>query len=1172
MKWVLRFLPLLLVVMLFGSCDRNSSSNPGSSGSTNGTPTTISIAPISAIRNFRNSNVTTTVTATVTDARGSAVPYAHVAFGITKRPTTAASISYVAGDSTDVNGNVSATLSVTLDTTETITVNAHLIANSQIFTNAACPVVLLSDQIQSFSLTYASAKSVLVYRPGGRDSTQMIATVQDDQGGGISGLTIDFQIIHTDTSSGTPFVTLSATTGTTDVNGELRIYIWNNPSANLNRLVSDSISASIRGMLQTSLHRTAGALIHVQPLTAPADIFLRWVNPSDTLISSEPGIVVERQFVVWCQDSAHVRLPNIPILLRSEGIGSIPYITSISSAGLDTISWSSDGTSPGRVTITASVVQTQFAKVGSGNGPVKVLGPTAKLDNSVPTALNFEHNLKALAHPRLLGLDQVDENNSLTTSITLAVTAPSSITRLTTQFRRIPPLMYSTGQDSLEVNVVLRDQNNSGVPNALLTFSTAHGLIPATATTDISGSVRAYLTDGGDTTAASGELLYVRYPAMNLTDSARFWIRPKLDLDHMSINGPSSHVAYPGDTVSFTATIFLTNGNYCYDSTRVYWNCYKSGVPEGAVAQNGIGQFQYPLTRTGSGSTTNTFYMRNGTGRDSLVVMAFTEGRADTIRHWWYFDHVPGVAVHLFLSPRNVGLEVNAPVLTPNITAIVTDTAGNLVPNSPINFGCDNGVGTIVRGGTSGNGDTTYAILSAGSQAGTFHYWATTVNGATDTASFTVSASTPRTLTLSSDSQILQVRGTGGNENTTLHAIVRDGNGNPVANGTYVTYVITNEVMFDDSTGLITTRPYFAQPGFDSAISVTSGTGEALAVLSSGTKSGAVQITAYISDAQGNPTAANIHATLSSVQIVSGPPASITVSYNAGSANQEGGGTWSIWVNATVRDQYSNPVANRYSVTFAVTPISLAQVGLDTAATGNTGPSNQHLPGVAFTRLSYQGQNSFDTVTVTASAIGRDVNQQPVLITAPYRFALPLQQGSLQLNVSPNTFLFSRPPTSSVDVDVATHMVWAKVTDGYGLDIHGCPILFSVQRGKWYRTASEAANRAYSPANSYRQSDNSQSFPGTSPAIYWPVNKRKTGNYTVPAQPLTSWTDPNGNGAATLYIGALGPSFGWPGANGPVGEVFLDPQTAETTSEVTAIVEGYPNIQSVRVVINYQRS
>ena len=274
-------------------------------------------------------------------------------------------------------------------------------------------------------------------------------------------------------------------------------------------------------------------------------------------------------------------------------------------------------------------------------------------------------------------------------------------------------------------------------------------------------------------------------------------------------------------------------------------------------------------------------------------------------------------------------------------------------------------------------------------------------------------------------------------------------------------------------------------------------------------------------------------------------------------------------MNATVRDRYSNPVARGYAVTFAVTPNSLAQVGLDTASTYNIGPNNQRLPGVAFTRLSYQGQNSFDTVTVTAAAVTRDNNNQLITISAGYTFALPLQQGTLQLNVTPNTFLFSRPPVSTADVNIATHMVFASLRDGYGLPIHGAPILFQVQRGRLFRTATEASNRAYNPT--YRPSDNSQNFTGL-PLVFWPVNRRKTGNYTN-TNPLINYTDPNGPGSATLYIGALGPCFNYVGPGGvPVGEVFLDPQTAETTSEVTATVENYPSVQSVRVVINYQRS
>ncbi len=768
----------------------------------------------------------------------------------------------------------------------------------------------------------------------------------------------------------------------------------------------------------------------------------------------------------------------------------------------------------------------------------------------------------------------VGQESGTDTLVALAGTSPNlamgslSLTlirhqvRLSLLFRRIPPLMYSTGQDSLEIDGVLRDQNNVGIPNILITFSTDHGFVYASDTTDISGSFRVYLFDGGDTTSSSGSLIYVRCPAYDLVDSCRFWIRPRLDLDHININGPSTHVAYPGDTVSFTATIILTNGNYCYDSTRIYWNCYKAGVLHGGVPQNGIGQFLYPLTRTINGASTNTFYMRTGTGKDSLVVMAFTEGRTDTIRRWWYFDHVPGVAVHLTLSPRNVGLEVNVPVLTPNITAVCTDTAGNMVPNSPINFGCTNNTGTIVRAGVSADGDTTYAILNPGSQAGMFHYWATTVNNATDTAAFTVTAETPQSISLSTDYTALQVRGASGQEQTILHAIVRDGNGNLVAN-TFVKFKLLNGSAFDLPEHSIDCRPFFASFDVDSSIALTSITGEAMTVLSAGSRAGTVMLSATVMESNYTPT--NITANLNSIHISGGIPASISLGLNGENAEQAGGGVWSIGLNAFVRDANGNTIQDGLPVSFSVSPISFAQTGADTSTTHS---------GVATNRLFYEGRNTFDTVRVVVSCISRDANNNIVtLFDSVSQYCLPLQQGSLQLNITPNSFSFTRTPITPTEIDVATHMVWAVVRDGYGQSIHGCPILFSVQYGRWFRTTSEASNRAYSSTvGVYRASDNSQSFAGTVPPIYWPVNKRKTGNYTVVSQPMTSWTDPNGAGAATLYIGVLGPSFSYPGpAGAPVGEVFTDPTQATAISEVSAIIEGYSQIPRQSLTISYNR-
>ena len=739
-------------------------------------------------------------------------------------------------------------------------------------------------------------------------------------------------------------------------------------------------------------------------------------------------------------------------------------------------------------------------------------------------------------------------------SVRIPLHISPNTSQLSIHISRDPALLYATGRDSLEVVLTLRDTSNVAVPNANLILYTAHGIIPSTVITDASGSAHTFLIDNGDTTSAAGTYLFVHYPAASLIDSALYFIRPQIDLDHIVISGPTSHVAYPGDTVSFTATLYTVTGRLAPDSTKVYWNCYLSGVPAGSTPQNGFGQFSSALTRTVNGATSNVFYLRTGTGRDSIALLSFTPGHHDTVRAWSYFDHIHGSAVHVILFPRNVSTTVNGSAM--QVQAIVTDTAGNMVPYSPVTWGCDDGAGTIVSTGYSSNGDTSFATLTPGNMSGQFRYWAIGANNISDTASFVVSAIQPYSMLLSSDSNILQARGTGGTDYTQLHALVRDYYGHPMGAGTRVQFMILNVTDFDDTTHNQANRPYFNQIGHSTDVTTTNGSGEATTYLSAGMRTGTVQLVAYVLNA--DSTRSNTSASLSNITIIGGAPYNIAINIDPSNATQAGAGFWSIELRATIRDMLGNPVADGQSVNFRVVPSTYAAAGPDTSVTRS---------GIANSRLIYHGTNSYDTVTITASIITRDAQNNPVVISNSLYTALPLVQGTLNLNVSPNTFLFSRPPVSANDIDVATHMVWATVRDGYGTFIHGCPILFSVQRGRIFKTSAEAQNRTYNPP----ASGGTQLIPGTNPPVYWPVNKRKTGNYTVPTNPGLSWTDPNGYGSATVYIGALGPSLGYSGPNGPVGEVFLDPQTLETTSEVTALIEGYPSVQPVRVLINYQR-
>jgi len=662
----------------------------------------------------------------------------------------------------------------------------------------------------------------------------------------------------------------------------------------------------------------------------------------------------------------------------------------------------------------------------------------------------------------------------------------------------------------------------------------------------------------GAGTSSTGDTAYALFSISNRAGYGRLWVTTTGCLSDtlsyhaysnmmpvLSIIGPSSHVAYPNDTIAFSATPTLS-GNLYADSMYYHWSSKDSS------GHASIGHWLRPDGWSATGNMVNYYVMGTGTGIDTLMVTGYVAALQDSVRARAGFAHVPGPARNSTLLPSTGAVYPNS-IIHP--TAVFRDSVGNIVPRVPVTWGCTTGMASITSDGYSSNGDTAIATMTVGTTYGNFRFWVTTSNMLTDTAHVTVQRAIPGTLTFYADTSSLQVCRTLGNDSTKLHANVGDGNGNPIGAGTRVLFQLLNSSQFVDTTN---GSPYFNGIVSDTITATTNTSGEATVTLFSSTHTGTALLRAFVLDSNSHQT--TIQETLSNIVIHAGPPNRMSLSYyNVGT--QAGNSQWLIYFNSTLRDRYGNPVGNGDSITFSVGPAGTAQLDQTSTYTGNVGPSGQHLPGVAFTQLRYPSANTFDSVMVYSWCIGLDSSNAHILLLDSIYIALPLQQGAMQLHVQPMTFTFTRMPR----VDAVAHTVYATVTDGYGTLIHGCPVNFSVQRGRIFKTEQEAQTRVYSPA----LVNNSQPIPGTNPPIYEYVNVRKTGNYTVSWYPALGWTDPNGNGSATVWIGALGPSLA---TVPPIGDIFLSPSEMTATSVVTAMVQGHPDIQQVSVTINYSRN
>ncbi len=304
--------------------------------------------------------------------------------------------------------------------------------------------------------------------------------------------------------------------------------------------------------------------------------------------------------------------------------------------------------------------------------------------------------------------------------------------------------------------------------------------------------------------------------------------------------------------------------------------------------------------------------------------------------------------------------------------------------------------------------------------------------------------------------------------------------------------------------------------GIDSVI--TSG-GIARARLTAGTMTGPKLLNAYTwRDESRMDTVSTI---ISAIVVIGGPPDQIDLDVDNEGVDA-GGGIWRIEVSARVYDEYRNPVRDGIPVQFTCDSIASISNGW----TGNEGLHGQSEQGIAFAILTYHSFHTFDTVTVTASI--RTVERT---IEASRMIILPLQQGSLTLNVSPDSWMIDAPHMGTTNfVCVAT------LRDGHDVLINNAPVLFS-------------SNRAY---------------------FYW-YNYFRAPHYVLydlfadpPEPPIkyTGWNFGNGHrehrenpGEATVYL------------RGEEWDFFLDAVSPEVNVQVMAQVVGYEDVIARPVIV-----
>jgi hypothetical protein len=253
-------------------------------------------------------------------------------------------------------------------------------------------------------------------------------------------------------------------------------------------------------------------------------------------------------------------------------------------------------------------------------------------------------------------------------------------------------------------------------------------------------------------------------------------------------------------------------------------------------------------------------------------------------------------------NPAQIILLADATVIpisgTTVITAEVLDDQGNNVTDgTAVNFATNLSGTGVTPVATTTDGVAT-ATFSAGTSAGVATVTATS-GSATASLSITIRAGAAGSLEfVSADPILIGVRGSALPQKSTITFRARDVNGNPVADGTQVTFTLISGLG-----------------GGEAVAPTTVGTvgGLASTVLTSGTVSGPVRVLASITIG-----ATTLTSSSTNVSITGGPPSGAHMSVAPAYRNIAGLVTQGIIcdVTALVGDRFGNPVPQNTAVSF----------------------------------------------------------------------------------------------------------------------------------------------------------------------------------------------------------------------------------------------------------------
>ena len=763
-----------------------------------------------------------TIRAMVTDTEGNAIDGETISFSVSAGSgTLSAPTAKTAGGVATVTYTASTTAG-----TETIR------AKSTNGTSTTVNVVLVAANVGSVIATAGSTSIVA----DGASATLISAAVKDAGGNNVAdGTAVTFT-----TTAGT----LSSATTTT--NGVATALLTS--ATNVGTAAVTATCGGVSGNVSVAF--IPGEVDAVSLTATPNNLSADGVSTSTirAVVTDVEGNAVDGETISFGVTTGTGYLSS-PTAITSGGVATVTYVAS-TTAGVETITAESTNGTSGTVNVTLVVATVGSVTATAGSTSIVADGTSSTLisatvkdagGNNVAdgTVVTFTTTAGTL-------FGTTTTTNGVATALltsatnvgTAAVTATCggvsgnvSVAFVAGEVDAVsltatPNNLSADGVSTSTIRAVVIDANGNAVDGETISFSVTTGTGYLSAPTAITSGGVATVTYVSSTTAG---VETITAESTNATSGTVNVTLVAATVGSVTATAGSTSIVADGTSATLiSATVKDAGGNNVADGTSVSFTT-TAGTLSAATATTTNGVATVTLTSaTNVGTAAITATCGGVSGN---VSVAFIAGEVDD--------------VSLSATPNNLSADG---VSISTIRAVVIDANGNAVDGETISFSVTTGTGYMSAPTAITSGGVATVTYVSSTTAGVETITAESTNATSDTVDVTLVAATVGSVTATAGTSAIVADGA---SSTLIAAVVKDQNGNAVADGTSVSFTTTAGTL--------------------SAAIATTTNGLATVTLTSATNVGTAAITATCGGVSGNVSVAFIAGEVDDVSLSATP-------------------------------------------------------------------------------------------------------------------------------------------------------------------------------------------------------------------------------------------------------------------------------------------------------------